>query len=224
MLNYKLKGAIWYQGESNTGNPKEYSRLLQEIILDWRTGFGMKDLPFLYAQLPNFMEAKSQPSESDWALLRESQLNTLSVPNTGMAVTIDAGEWNDIHPLNKKVIGDRLAKLAQKIAYKERDVCASAPLYKSMKILGNKIELTFTKLPGSLTIKYKKELKNIAIAGSDKKFVWAKAEIRGSEIIVWSENVKQPVAVRYAWADNPEGANLTDTAGNFVSPFRTDNW
>ena len=224
MLNYKLKGAIWYQGESNTGNPKEYSRLLQEIILDWRTGFGMKDLPFLYAQLPNFMEAKSQPSESDWALLRESQLNTLSVPNTGMAVTIDAGEWNDIHPLNKKVIGDRLAKLAQKVAYKERDVCASAPLYKSMKILGNKIELTFTKLPGSLTIKYKKELKNIAIAGSDKKFVWAKAEIRGSEIIVWSENVKQPVAVRYAWADNPEGANLTDTAGNFVSPFRTDNW
>jgi len=224
MLNYKLKGAIWYQGESNTGNPGEYGRLLPSIILDWRTGFGIKDLPFLYAQLPNFMEAKSQPSESDWALLRESQLNTLSVPNTGMAVTIDAGEWNDIHPLNKKVVGDRLAKLAQNIAYKEREVCASAPLYKSMKILGNKIELTFTKSQSNLTIQDKKELKNIAIAGSDKKFVWAKAEIRGNKMIVWSENVQQPIAVRYAWADNPEGANLTDTEGNFVSPFRTDNW
>ena len=224
MLNYNLKAAIWYQGESNIGNPEEYSLLLPAMINDWRSHFGKKNLPFLYAQLPNFMEAKSQPTESNWAILRESQLKTLSVPNTGMAVTIDAGEWNDIHPLNKKVIGDRLAKLAQKIAYNEKNVCASAPQYKSMKIKGNKIELTFTKSQSSLTTVDENALQNIAIAENNKKFVWAKTEIRDNKIIVWNENIQQPVAVRYAWADNPEGANLIDSEGNFVSPFRTDNW
>jgi len=224
MKNYSLKGAIWYQGESNTGNPKEYRRLLPALIKDWRSHFENHDLPFLYAQLPNFMEPKSQPSESDWALLRESQLKSLSVPNTGMAVTIDAGEWNDIHPLNKKVIGDRLAKLAQKIAYKDQNVCASAPRYLSMKISGCKVELTFINSQNRLTVFNNKTLKYFAIAGNDKRFIWAKAEIRGNKIIVWNENVQKPVAVRYAWADNPAGANLTDMAGNFVSPFRTDNW
>ena len=224
MLNYKLKGAIWYQGESNTGNSKEYGRLLPALINDWRTDFDQKDLPFLYVQLPNFMEAKPQPTKSNWALMRESQLNTLSVPNTGMAVAIDAGEWNDIHPLNKKVIGDRLAKLAEKTAYKDKKVCPSAPKYKSMKIVGNRIELTFTKSQSNLTVKDRKTLKTFAIAGNDKKFVWANAEIHENKIIVWNKNVQLPVAVRYAWADNPEGANLTDMVGNFASPFRTDNW
>ena len=224
MLNYRLKGAIWYQGESNTSNPAEYSLLLPSMIQDWRTHFGQKDLPFLYAQLPNYMQPNVQPAESNWALLRESQLKTLKVPNTGMAVTIDAGEWNDIHPLNKKVVGDRLAKAAQKAAYKDTEVCASAPQYISMKIEGNKIELTFSKSQGSFVTCDKKALKNIAIAGNDKKFVWAKAEIKDNKIIVWNENVQRPVAVRYAWADNPEGANLIDAVGNFMSPFRTDNW
>jgi len=224
LMNYKLKGVIWYQGESNAGNPKEYSRLLPALIMDWRTLFDNHDLPFLYAQLHNFMEPKSQPSESDWALLRESQLKTLSVPNTGMAVTIDAGEWNDIHPLNKKVIGDRLARLAQNLAYKDKKVIASAPEYRSMKITGNKVELTFTNYHNSLIVIDKKALRNISIAGSDKKFYWAKAVVRGNNIVVWNDTVRQPVAVRYAWADNPDGANLTDMAGNFVSPFRTDNW
>jgi len=224
LLNYNIKGAIWYQGESNTGDSKEYSSLLSTLINDWRSHFRQKNLPFLYVQLPNFMEAKLQPSESNWALLRESQLKTLSVPKTGMAVTIDAGEWNDIHPLNKKIIGQRLAKLAEQIVYKNKKVFASAPQYKSMKIVGNTIELTFSKSANLLTSIEKKDLNCFAIAGADKKFVWAKAEIKGNKIVVWNDNIQQPIAVRYAWADNPNGANLIDTEGNFVSPFRTDSW
>ena len=156
--------------------------------------------------------------------MRESQLKTLIVPITGMAVTIDAGEWNDIHPLNKKVVGVRLAKLAGKIAYNDKKIVAVAPYYKSIKIIGNKIKLTFTKPGANLVTNDGGELTQIAIAGTNRKFVWAKAKIVGNKIIVWNDNVQQPVAVRYAWADNPAGANLIDAAGNFVSPFRTDNW
>ena len=224
LVNYNKKGIVWYQGESNCDKPDEYRKLLPALINDWRTKFNQHDLPFLYAQLPNFMDVKPQPEESNWARLRESQLKTLSVPNTGMAVTIDAGEWNDIHPLNKKVVGVRLAKLALQLAYKEKNINASAPQYKSMIIIKNKIELSFTKADSRLTSFHAKSLNCFSIAGSDKKFVWAKAEIKGDKIIVWNENVSKPVAVRYAWADNPKGANLIDTEGNFVSPFRTDNW
>ena len=222
--DYNKKGIVWYQGESNTASPQEYTKLLTELIADWRTGFNQQNLPFIYAQLPNFMEAKSEPKESNWALLRESQLKTLIVPITGMAVTIDAGEWNDIHPLNKKVVGVRLAKLAGKIAYNDKKIVAVAPYYKSIKIIGNKIKLTFTKPGANLVTNDGGELTQIAIAGTNRKFVWAKAKIVGNKIIVWNDNVQQPVAVRYAWADNPAGANLIDAAGNFVSPFRTDNW
>lgn len=231
LLNYKIKGALWYQGESNANRPAEYKDLLSTLIEDWRSKWQQGDFPFLIVQLPNFMEAKSEPSESNWALFRESQLKTLSVPNTGLAVAIDIGEWNDIHPLNKKDVGMRLALAAERIAYGDKRVVHSGPIYKSMKISGNKIVLTFTNTGGGLFAKGGGEfarpasgLKCFAIAGRDKKFVWAKARIEKNKVIVWNENVSKPIAVRYAWADNPEGANLFNKEGLPASPFRTDNY
>ncbi len=222
LLNYTIKGVIWYQGESNAGKPLEYQKLFPAVIADWRQKWNQGDFPFLYVQLANFMEAKDQPSESGWAELREAQLKTLSVPNTAMAVTTDIGEWNDIHPLNKEDVGKRLALAAQKLAYGE-DVVYSGPIYQSMKTDGNKITITFTNTGGGLVVKGDGELKHFAIADPDKKFLWAKAKIEDDKIIVWNDEVTNPVAVRYAWADNPEGANLYNKDGLPASPFRTDD-
>ena len=222
LLNYTIKGVIWYQGESNAGRPLEYQKLFPAVIADWREKWNQGDFPFLYVQLPNFMEAKDQPSESNWAELREAQLKTLSVPNTGMAVAIDIGEWNDIHPLNKEDVGKRLALAAERVAYGDKNVVYSGPIYKSMKIDGNKIIITFTNIGGGLAAKGSGELKYFAIAGADKKFVWAKAEINGDKVVVWNDKVANPIAVRYAWADNPEGTNLYNKEGLPASPFRTD--
>jgi sialate O-acetylesterase len=221
LLNYAIKGVIWYQGESNAERPIEYRDLFPAVIRDWRAKWNQGDFPFLFVQLPNFMEAKDQPSESNWALLREAQLRTLSLPRTGMAVAIDIGEWNDIHPLNKKDVGKRLALAAQKVAYADDKVVYSGPIYQSMRIEGNKIIITFTNT-GSGLMARGEELKCFAIAGSDKRFVWAKAKIENDKVVVWSEMVSNPVAVRYAWADNPEGANLYNAEGLPASPFRTD--
>jgi sialate O-acetylesterase len=220
LLNYTIKGVVWYQGESNTDRAAEYSDLLTTLINDWRAHWNEGNFPFLIVQLPNFMEAKKEPSESDWALLREAQLKTLSVPNTGLAVAIDLGEWNDIHPLDKKDVGKRLVLAAQKIAYGDNKVVYSGPIYKSMKIEGNKIILSFTNIGSGLVAKGG-ELKQFAIAGNDDHFVWAKATIEKDKVVVWSDNVPNPVAVRYAWADNPEGANLYNAEGLPASPFRT---
>ncbi len=222
LVNCRIKGVIWYQGESNTGRALEYRRLFPALIADWRAKWHQGDFPFLYVQLANFMEATDQPSESNWAELREAQLRTLAVPNTAMAVTIDLGEWNDVHPLNKEDVGKRLALAAQKIAYGDDEVVHSGPIYESMEIEGNKIILTFKHIGAGLVSRGGDELSQFAIAGADKKFVWAKAEIEGNTIVVWSEDVSQPVAVRYAWADNPEGANLYNREGLPASPFRTD--
>lgn len=227
LLNYAIKGVIWYQGESNTKNPpdtknpREYQKLFPTMVADWRQRWNQGDFPFLYVQLASFMATKDQPSESNWAELRESQLKCLSVPNTAMVVITDIGEWNDIHPLNKEDVGKRLALAAENIAYGEKDVVYSGPIYKSMTTDGNKITLTFTDIDGGLFAKGG-ELKYFAIAGPDKKFVWAKAEIEGDKIIVSSDEVANPVAVRYAWADNPDIANLYNKAGLPASPFRTD--
>ncbi len=223
LLNYRIRGVVWYQGESNTDRPVEYRSLFAALIKDWRNNWKQGDLPFLFVQLPNFMEAKSQPSESNWALLRESQLETLALPNTGMAVTIDIGEWNDIHPLDKKDVGTRLALAAQKVVYGDDNVVYSGPIYQSMKIDENKAVLTFTNI-GSGLIAKGGELKCFAIAGADRQFVWANAKIENDKIIVWSDKVPDPVAVRYAWADNPAGANLYNKDGLPASPFRTDEW
>jgi sialate O-acetylesterase len=221
-INYSIKGILWYQGETNERNASEYKNLLPALIADWRNKWGDENIPFLYVQLPNFMDAQYLPSESNWAVLREAALKTLSIPNTGMAVTIDLGEWNDIHPDNKKDVGERLALAAEKIAYGKKDIVASGPLYQSFKIEGNKIIISFTNIGGGLISIDDEELNQFAIAGADKKFVWAKAKIEGDKVIVWSDEVAKPLYVRYAWADNPFGANLYNKERLPASPFRTD--
>lgn len=222
--NYSKKGILWYQGESNTGDPKEYEQLLPALIGNWREKFKQPKIPFLFVQLPNFMETKPLPSESNWALFREMQAKSLALPNTSMAVAIDAGDWNDIHPMNKKVIGVRLARLAQQKVYHDKNVNAVSPLYQSIKIVGSRIEVSFIGDTNGLKINSENQLHCIAIAGKDKKFVWAKCEIKNGKLLVWSETVANPIAVRYAWADNPKGPFLSDRFGNIVAPFRSDNW
>lgn len=223
LLNYSIKGVIWYQGEANTGRAKEYEAIFPAMIRNWREKWKQGDFPFLFVQLANFMGTKDQPVESNWAQLRQSQLQTLSVPNTAMAVAIDVGEWNDIHPLDKQTVGKRLALAAKKVAYGDKKIIYSGPLYQSHKIDSNKITISFSNTGSGLTIKGNQEPKYFAICGSDKKYVWAKAKIEGNKVVVWSDAVKNPVAVRYAWADNPEGANLYNKEGLPASPFTTDN-
>lgn len=222
LLNYAVRGAIWYQGESNAGKAVEYRKLFPAMIEDWRTHWKQDNFPFIFAQLPNFMEAKSEPAESDWAMLREAQAAALSLPQTGMAVNIDLGEWNDIHPLNKKDVAKRLALAARKVAYGEKNLTASGPVYKSFRLIGNRIEITFDNAGKGLVAKGGKPLKHFAITGPDGKFVWASAEIKDNKVIVWNDNIKQPVDVRYAWADNPEGANLYNQEGLPARPFRIE--
>ena len=222
LINYRMKGVIWYQGESNAERPVEYRELFPALIQDWRNNWDQGNFPFLFVQLPNFMESKNHPSESNWAFLREAQLKTLSLPHTGMAVAVDIGEWNDIHPLNKKDVGRRLALAAGKVAYGDEKLVYSGPIYQSMKIDGNKIQLIFTNIGSGLAAKGGGELKSFAIAGADKKFVWAKAVIQNNEVLVWSDKITNPYAVRYAWADNPENANLYNKEGLPASPFKTD--
>jgi sialate O-acetylesterase len=220
-INYAIKGILWYQGESNADNPQQYKKLMPALIADWRNKWGQGNIPFLYVQLPNFMEANYLPSESNWAVIREAALKTLSVPNTAMAVTIDVGEWNDIHPDDKKDVGERLALGAMKIAYGE-NIVSSGPLFQSAKIEGNKISISFTDVGSGLTTNDGEELNYFSIAGADKKFVWAKAKIEGDKVVVWNDEIPQPMYVRYAWADNPFGANLYNKEGLPASPFRTD--
>jgi sialate O-acetylesterase len=224
LTNFAMKGCLWYQGESNTGKPLEYAALLTKLIHTWRANWLLKDLAFLYVQLPNFMKPVSEPAESNWALFREQQQKVLAVPNTAMAVAIDLGEWNDIHPVNKKAVADRLALQAQKIVYGNTKLVSCGPLYLSMKIVKDSIVLNFKNTGSGLIFQGDKQLNNIAIAGADKKFVWASAKIEKNRLIVWSEKIANPVAVRYAWADNPDKANLYNTEALPASPFRTDNW
>ena len=167
------------------------------------------------------METKNEPSESDWAELREAKLKTLSVPNTAMAVAIDIGEWNDIHPLDKEDVGKRLALAAQMLAYGNNAIVYSGPIYKSMAVKGDKIILSFKNVGSGLVAKGDGELKYFSIAGADNKFVWAKAKIDHNKVIVWNDAVPNPVTVRYAWADNPQGANLYNKEGLPASPFTT---
>jgi sialate O-acetylesterase len=221
VINYTIKGFCWYQGEANTARAEEYAKLQPAQIADWRNKWQQVDAPFLFVQLPGFMDYNYLPAESQWAQLRESQLRSLSMPNTGMAVAIDLGEWNDIHPDNKKDVGERLALIAKKLAYGE-NIVYSGPLYQSATINGNKIIISFTNTGSGLTISDGDDTAIFAIAGSDKKFVWAKAKIDGDKIIVSNEEVTNPMYVRYAWADNPVNPNLYNKEGLPASPFRTD--
>lgn len=216
-----LKGILWYQGESNTGNPQIYEAYMHALINGWREVFNSPEIPFIYAQLPNFMDVSYLPSESNWAELRESQLKALSSPNTAMTVNIDLGEWNDIHPDNKKDVGERMALAAQKLAYGE-DVVHSGPLYKDHKIEGNKVIISFSNVGSGLVTDDGEDLSEFAIAGEDKKFVWANAKIEGDRVIVWSDEVSNPKYIRYAWANNPDNPNLQNKEGLPASPFRIE--
>jgi len=222
LTNYTIRGVIWYQGESNAGRPLLYRKLFPAMIVDWREKWEYQ-FPFLFVQLPNYLKKQSSPEEkSNWALLRESQLYTLkTVPETGMAITIDLGEENNIHPKNKRDVGYRLSLIALAKIYGEK-IEYSGPIYKNMKIEGNKIRIYFEHTDGGLFANGGK-LKGFVIAGEDKKFKWADAKIEENTVIVWNEEVKNPVAVRYDWANNPPG-NLYNKAGLPASPFRTDNW
>ena len=221
-LPYAVKGVLWYQGESNAGHPEDYQALLTSLINDWRTQAKQPALPFIYAQLPNFMAVKKEPSESGWAALRDAQRRTLAVPHTGMAVLLDVGEWNDIHPLDKQTVGHRLALAAEKVAYGDKSIVASGPLYQSMQVNGNKVTLTFSNTGSGLVAKGDGDLKYFAVAGADKKYVWANAKIEGNKVVVWSDQVANPVSVRYAWADNPEGTKLYNKEGLPASTFQAD--
>ena len=222
LIPYRIQGAIWYQGESNASRAYQYRKLFPAMITNWRTDWGQGDFQFLFVQLANFMAVKDEPAESSWAELREAQLKTLAVPNTGMAVIIDIGEANNIHPKNKQDVGRRLAAWALGTTYKKKRVY-SGPLYKSMKVESGKAVLSFDHVGGGLVAKGGDALKGFSIAGEDKKFVWADARIEGNTVVVGSEAVTEPVAVRYAWADNPI-CTLYNAEGLPASPFRTDNW
>jgi len=222
ITHYAIKGIIWYQGEANTKQPTEYRQLFPALIHDWRNRWHEENLPFLFVQLTSYLPAEKKPSDSQWAELREAQLMTLSVPNTGMAVTIDIGAWNDVHPTDKKDVGERLALAARKVAYHENHLIYSGPIYRSMSVDGNKILVSFDHIGGGLVTSDGGPLKYFTIAGRDGKFVWANARIQGNRVMVWNDSVSQPVAVRYGWADNPDGANLFNKEGLPASPFRTD--
>lgn len=224
LVPYALRGAIWYQGESNAGNAKLYGLQLSTMIGNWRKDWNQGDFPFLFVQLPNYQAAQQTPSEAvaGWPLIREQFVQTLQLPNTGMAITIDVGEAGDIHPKNKQDVGKRLAQWALAKTY-GKPVVASGPIYKSMQKEGGTILLSFDYADGGLVAKDGGKVKGFAIAGEDKNFVWADAKIEGDKIVVSSPEVKSPVVVRYAWANNPE-VNLYNKAGLPVSPFRTDKW
>ena len=230
MLNYSIKGVVWYQGESNTSRAFEHFDLFKLLIKDWRKNWKEGNFPFLYVQLPNFVEVNVEDTKYDWAYFRESQLKALSVPNTGMAVTIDVGEYNDIHPKNKKPVGYRLALAAEKVAYGDDSVVYSGPVYKSMTIEGDKIVLSFDHTGSGLIAQNGGLLKWFEICGKDDEFYPAQAKIipgtlpgENNKIVVWSNKVPAPVAVRYAWANNPQGADLYNKEGLPASPFRTSN-
>jgi sialate O-acetylesterase len=221
---YTIRGAIWYQGESNAGNARLYRKLFPTMILSWRRAWN-SEFPFLFVQLANFnarhLPPTGQPEESSWAELREAQAMTLEIPRTGMAVAIDLGEAENIHPKNKQEVGRRLALVAEATVY-YRDHEFSGPLFAGAQTEDGKIRLSFRNSQG-LKASDGGKLKGFAIAGEDKKFVWADAAIEGDHVIVSSPAVKEPFAVRYAWGDNPE-CNLINETGLPASPFRTDEW
>lgn len=218
---YAIKGFCWYQGESNADNPQSYAELQTALIRDWRSQWNQGPLPFLLVQLPGFMDYNYLPSESNWALLREAQGKALSQPNTALVVALDLGEWNDIHPDNKKAVGERLALAAFKTAYRE-DLVYSGPRFQAATVVGDSIVVSFTHIGSGLITRDGEPPGEFAIAGSNGKFVWAKAKIEQGKVVVWSEKVPAPLYIRYAWADNPVHPNLYNAEGLPASPFRTD--
>jgi sialate O-acetylesterase len=223
-IGYGIRGAIWYQGETNAGRAYQYRNLFPLMIQTWRDLWGQGDFSFYWVQLADFMAEKTEPAESAWAELREAQTMTMKkLPHTGEAVIIDIGEGKDIHPKNKEEVGKRLARWALAKDYGVSVPCQS-PTYKTMETQGNKIVVTFDHVNGGFRPFDVNEPRGFTIAGADRKFVRAQAKILGHDRIeVWSDKVAEPVAVRYAWADNPV-CNLYSGAGLPVTPFRSDDW
>ena len=221
LVPYAIKGAIWYQGCSNDTRAYQYQDLMPLMIADWRQQWGY-DFPFYITQLANYTGRQTMPTESTWAELREAQLMAAKiVPNTGMAVTIDIGEANDIHPRNKQEVGRRLALQALDKTY-GMQIESSGPMYEGYEVDGNTIRIRFSSTAKGLVVKGDK-LEGFAVAGADHKFHWGEAKIVGNCVEVTCKDVSRPLAVRYAWAHNPLG-NLYNTAGLPASPFRTDSW
>ena len=223
LVPLKIRGAIWYQGESNADQAYEYRTLFPAMIRDWRNRWNVGEFPFLFVQLASYGPLKTTPVESAWAELREAQSMTLQLPNTGMAIATDIGNPANIHPVKKKEVGDRLAVHAMNIAYGKKNDAATGPLYSSYKVSGSQIIIQFTHTGSGLRTDGK-PLQYFQIAGDDHQFVWADARIVGNTIVVSAKGILKPVAVRYAWADSPVSANLYNKEGFPASAFRTDKW
>jgi len=234
-----IKGALWYQGESNGGEGETYYHKMRALISGWRQQWGQGDFPFYFVQLASFQGATDNPADaSGWAKLREAQTKSLSIPNTGMAVitdTVPLAEAGDIHPRNKYDVGVRLARWALGRDYGQKELEVSGPLFKAINIEGNKARLVFDHIGSGLMVGKKEgrtaaienkegKLKRFAVAGADKKWHWAEAVIENNTVVVSSSEVTEPVAVRYAFQMNPDGANLYNREGLPASPFRTDAW
>jgi sialate O-acetylesterase len=225
LIPYAFQGVLWYQGEANVTRAKEYKTAFPLMIADWRSQWNQGDFPFYFVQLATFNEFNgNSKTGSKWAELREAQLETLKLSNTGMAVTTDIGDAKDIHPTNKQDVGMRLAAIALKNDYGKK-IIFSGPTYKSMKIIKNQIILTFNNIGSGLSTSDKKqELKGFEIAGLDKIFYPAKAVIKNNTIVVSNKDVPNPVAIHYGWSDDASEINLYNKEKFPASPFRTDNW
>jgi sialate O-acetylesterase len=221
-LQVSIKGILWYQGESNNRRAYQYRELFPLLINDWRIQFNKPKMPFLYVQLAGYFASEPQPAEGNWAELREAQAMALSLPNTGMATAVDVGEANDIHPKNKQEVGRRLGLVALAKVYKQ-NVVYSGPVFRKKAVKGSRVVVSFEHTEGGLKTADGEEIKGFAVAGEDKKFYWAKAEANGNQVTIYAREVKNPVAVRYAWANNPV-SNLSNGSGLPALPFRTDNW
>jgi sialate O-acetylesterase len=223
LLGASIRGAIWYQGESNASRADQYRTIFPLMIHSWREAFGQGDFPFYFVQLANFRARAPEPGPSLWAELRDAQFETLrTVPHTGMAVAIDIGEEGSIHPTNKQEVGARLARWALDEVY-GKDIPVSGPLYEGFVVKGNEIVVSFSHHDRGLRAGGDGPLTGFSICGEDRKFVWATARISGNEVVVGHPDIVKPVAVRYAWAENPE-CNLVNGEGLPASPFRTDDW
>lgn len=225
LIPFAIRGAFWYQGESNEARAQQYGLLLPTMIRAWRERWSEGDFPFGIVQLPNYRDPKPDPADEPWSFIREAQRRTaLTMRNAGLIVTIDIGEAHDIHPKNKLDVGKRMARWALAEAY-GRKITATGPMLQSSKIAGTKILLTFDEAGAGLKIRDGDKLDEFAIAGADHKWVWAEAKIVGkNRVEVWSPAVTQPLAVRYAFNNNPKHPNLTNETGLPASPFRTDDW
>ena len=226
-LRYAIRGVIWYQGETNDNRGHQYRKLFPALINDWRNKWQRCDLPFFWVQLANVLPPDETPSESEWAEVREAQLMSLRLPYTGMAVAIDIGERDDVHPKNKKDVGHRLALVARAKVY-GRDLDYSGPIFRSMRPEHGQVRVSFDHVNLGLVTPDHAPVKEFAVAGQDRRFKSARVEIQGHEIVAWSDEVSKPIAVRYAWANNPAKANLYSStrSGELLpaSPFRSDDW